>query len=109
MRLQDDLLKGLERNGWSVTRRKEDLDWWAHEIWTLKSQWSPQRFTLFLTFLTDPQPGNPEPFCEVGTCRQFPADRFEAAGEPSLMMTPRWLEALPQFIAAVDALRQSTA
>jgi hypothetical protein len=107
MSLPDSLLERLEQSGWAVTRRKDDLPWWAHEVWTLESQWSPHGFTLFLTFLTDPQPGNPNPFCEVGTCRTFPENRSEAAGEPVLMMTPRWVEELPPFVAALGALRQA--
>jgi hypothetical protein len=107
VRLQDDLLKHLERNGWSVTRQKEGLEWWAHEIWMLASQWSPHGLTLFLTFLTDPEPGNPNPFWIIGTSWKHPENRSEACGEPSLKMSPTWIQDLPQFVAGLNALRQA--
>jgi hypothetical protein len=106
MRLPDELLKRLEQDGWSVTRQHDGLEWWAHEVWTLESRWSPHGVTLFLTFLTDPQPGHPNPFWLIGTCPRLPQDRYEAGGEPCLMMTPRWEDALPDFVARLDALRR---
>jgi hypothetical protein len=109
--LQDDLLKHLERNGWAVTRRKGEPDWraWFHEIWILKSQWSPHGLTLFLTFLLDPQPGNPNPFMLIGTSFKLPENSPEASGEPSLTVTPNWRDDLPQFIAGLNTLRQAAA
>jgi hypothetical protein len=106
VKLQDSLLEELERHGWSVTRRKEDLEWWAHETWVLESRWSPHGFKLFLTFLTDPQPGNPNPFFKVGSSVKLPENRFEADREPCLRVTPSWLNDLPRFVADVNALRQ---
>jgi hypothetical protein len=108
LHLQEKLQKQLEQNGWSVTRQKGETDWraWFHEIWVLESQWSPHGFTLFLTFLTDPQPGNVNPFCTVGTSWNRPENRFEADGEPCLVVTPNWVEELPHFVAALNGLRR---
>ena len=74
MRLQDELRQQLDRSGWDVTRRAGERDHraWYREVWTLESRQSPRGFTLYLTFLTDPQPGNPNPFWLVGTSRRFP-------------------------------------
>src|SRR5438270_13193324 len=105
VRLQDDLLKQLEQRGWSVTRRQEGLESWAHEIWTLQWRWSPSGLILFLTFLTDPQPGNANPFWMIGTSRREPTDRFEAQGEPRLQVTPYWVDELPRFVTEVDWMR----
>jgi hypothetical protein len=111
MRLQDDLLKNLERSGWTITRRVAEQDWqaWFHEIWVLESCWSPHGFTLFLTFLVDPQPGNPNPFWLIGTSFKVPENSSEAHGEPILMVTPNWKNDLPQFVAGLNTLRQSAA
>ena len=111
MRLQDELLKKLERNGWAVTRRKgeQDLPAWFHEIWVLESCWSPYGFRLFLTFLIDPQPGNPNAFWLIGTSLKLPEKSSEANGEPSLRVTPNWINDLPKFVAGLDALRQAGA
>jgi hypothetical protein len=108
LHLQEILLKQLERNGWSVTRQKGEPAWraWFHEIWVLDSRWSPHGFTLFLTFLTDPEPGNANPFYIVGTSVKHPENRFEADGEPRLEVTPAWVNELPQFVAALNGLRR---
>jgi hypothetical protein len=109
VRLQDDLLNHLDHEGWAVIRRKREQDWWYHEIWVLESRWSPQGFTLFLSFLTDPQPGNPNPFWLIGTSSKPPENRSEAHGEPSLMVTPNWGNDLPQFVADLSSLRRAAA
>lgn len=109
MRLQSELLKGLQKSGWDVMRHAGRGDYlaWYQEVWALESRRSPRGFTLFLTFLTDPQPGNANPFWLIGTSRLFPQSKSEANGEPSLLMTPRWEQDLPLFMAALEALRQA--
>ncbi len=111
MRLQDDLLKYLEQTGWKVTREKGEHNFraWYHEIWILESRWSPHSFTLFLTFLTDPQPGNPNPFWAIGTSSSLPVNIREAVGEPSLIITPLWMYELPHFVAGLTGLRELAA
>ena len=111
MRLYDDLLKYLERSGWDVARHAGEQNYlaWYLEIWTIDSRWSPHGFTLFLTFLLDPRPGGTNPFWAIGTCSKFPEHRTEAFGEPSMLMTPNWINDLPQFVDRLNALRQSAA
>jgi hypothetical protein len=111
VRLQDDLLKRLEQKGWMVTRRKEEPDYraWYHEIWAIESRQSPEGLTLFLTFLTDPQPGNPNPFWVIGTSRELPENSSEASGEPTLTVTPNWINDLPRFVDRLNARRQAAA
>src|SRR6266446_5184567 len=90
-----------------MVRRHKGLESWAHEIWTLESRWSPSGLILFLTFLTDPQPGNANPFWMIGTSRREPTNRSEAMGEPSLQVTPNSVGELPRFVVKLDALRKS--
>jgi hypothetical protein len=107
MRLQDDLLRLLGESGWDVTRWKGEQDHrsWFDEIWSLESRRSPRGFALFLTFLVDPEPGNPEPFWLIGTSSKRPENCSEAQGEPCLKITPNWVNELPHFVADLDALR----
>jgi hypothetical protein len=111
VRLQDELLKNLEQQGWSVQRRPGEADWsaWFHEIWVLESRWAPRGFTRFLTFLADPQPGNANPFWVIGTSSKLPESSGEADGEPRLMVTPAWKDELSQFITGLNSLRQAVA
>jgi hypothetical protein len=107
VRLLGELLKQLQNAAWDVTRHagKANHRAWYHEIWALESRRSPRGFTLFLTFLTDPQPGNPNPFYFIGTSGRFPESAADASGQPTLAMTPCWEQELPRFVAALDAFR----
>jgi hypothetical protein len=109
VRFPRELLTELQKSGWDVTRHAGEANHlaWYHEVWALESRRSPRGFTLFLTFLTDPQPGNPNPLWLIATSRRFPESAAEAEGEPSLALTPRWEQELPRFVAALDALRQA--
>jgi hypothetical protein len=51
------LIRKLAEHGWDVTSRDRDVEWWAQEIWTVESVWAPHGFTVFLTWLIDPQKG----------------------------------------------------
>jgi hypothetical protein len=42
-----------------VVARTSEVEWWADEQWRLESSWSPVGFTVFLTFLVDPQHDGP--------------------------------------------------
>ena len=50
------LLEQLPRHGWEVISIETDeLDWWADEIWKIRSVWDSECPELFVTFLIDPQ------------------------------------------------------
>lgn len=52
----EKLANSLEEFGWKIERENVvDLEWWADEIWEIKSIWSPEGVTAFITFLVDPQ------------------------------------------------------
>jgi len=45
----------LNRFGWELAQiRVEELEWWADEIWELRSVWSPVGACAFVTLLVDP-------------------------------------------------------
>jgi len=54
---RDALITKLQTAGWRIDAvvGRDDLDWWAAAVWTLKSDWSPHDFTVLVTWLTDPQ------------------------------------------------------
>jgi hypothetical protein len=52
---QEIIRRGLERTGWEVIGEiTTDLDWWADEVWMIRSLWSPQDCVAYITFLVDP-------------------------------------------------------
>jgi hypothetical protein len=102
------LIEKLSEHGWRVIGREcDDLDWWADEIWTVESEWSPRGFTVFLTWLVDPQWDDHRPpgqaVWAVGTCLRLPADRLAAEGEP-LMLIKHWPRELARFLAGLSGL-----
>jgi hypothetical protein len=105
----NELLKQLAENGWSVVRREQnDLDWWADEIWEIRSEWAPNGLTIFLTFLVDPQWDDHRKKAEgvwaVGTSLMRPTNRDEAEGDP-LVPFKRWAKELGGFIRGLSDLR----
>ena len=56
-----ELLNQLAEHGWDVEHIENavsegpKLEWWADEIWILRSVWSPQDCRAYVTFLVDPQ------------------------------------------------------
>jgi hypothetical protein len=73
----------LEVSGWNLEKIHEaDLEWWADEIWELKSRWSPEGVSSFITFLVDPQHEGVrrkgQAVWAAGSCAKFPKSRFEA-------------------------------
>jgi hypothetical protein len=96
------MLTALSKHGWRVVNRQQkDLEWWADEIWTVESEWSPHGLTVFLTWLRDPEGHR---VWAVGTCLQSPSSRDEAEGEP-LMSINHWPRDLPEFLVGLQTLR----
>ena len=66
----------LSSNGWKiVTRDAENLEWWADEQWVIESEWSPQGFRLWLTFVIDPM-------CAEPRLKGMSVDEVVASNEP---------------------------
>ena len=43
-------------HGWDIEELDDDnLEWWADEMWLLKSHWRPQNKIAYITALVDPQ------------------------------------------------------
>lgn len=107
---RDDLKQRLEEDGWQVIEEDNTkLDRWASEIWRVESVWSPQGFSLWLTFLVDPQasPENPkdENLWAVGTSRKLPLDQQSAQGKPLLTFGQGWGTRTSQFMSEIARIR----
>src|SRR4051812_35046115 len=97
-----DLISKLAERGWEVVHRERDNEWWADEIWTVESVWAPQGFTVFVTWLIDPQ--DEKTVWGVGASPERPADRLDASGAAS-MSIKRWPRDVPGFLTSLDKLR----
>ncbi len=105
-KFHDRLFARLSQDGWTISIHDEGLEWWVHEVWALKSIWSPRGFLLYLTFLVDPQPGSVEPFERLHCGFNWPENRLEPGDGPS-MLFPEWPENLDQFVSELNELRSS--
>jgi hypothetical protein len=100
----------LEVNGWDLVREHtQDLEWWADEIWELKSRWSPTEALAFVTFLVDPMCAQNrrrgEGVWAVGCSPCFPRNKQEAASGDTLSLKAS-KEEIEEFVEVVDSLRK---
>jgi hypothetical protein len=94
----------LAEHGWLVRERQESMSWWATEVWTLESEWSPRSARAFLTLLVDPMQSGVGRVWAIGASRRPPVDRSQVWAA-FLSLGHGWQEDLGPFVAAVDALR----
>lgn len=111
---REDLLNRLEKEGWKVVIQDDYFcDWWASEIWHIESLWSPQDFTLWLTFLVDPQAPihcvKHENVWAVGASGTFPSDRLEASDKLCLSLGKGWKDNASGFLSDLSRLRREAA
>ena len=100
-----DLVRKLADRGWEVTQHdRDDVEWWADEIWTVESVWAPQGFTVFVTWLIDPMDN--VTVWGVGASIERPTGRLEASAA-ACMSINRWPRDVPDFLTALDALRDA--
>ena len=99
-----DLIRKLADRGWAVVQRDRDVEWWADEIWTVESLWAPNGFTVFVTWLIDPMDN--VTVWGVGAALERPVGRPEASAA-ACMSINRWPRDVPDFLAALAALREA--
>lgn len=110
--LTQKLADYLELDGWNVSAMSSgDLEWWADEIWELRSLWSPLGLTAFMIFLVDPM-WNGERMKGQGVwavtiCSQLPRDRMEAEKGAMIRVHASKSE-IEKFIEQVDKLRSAS-
>lgn len=102
----------LSSAGWSVEERQtEDLEWWADEIWVIRSEWHPTDFRLFLTFLVDRMhEGNRakgEAVCELEATRDPPMYGHPDENAVSLRLLPKFERGLKRFLDEIGEVRNS--
>lgn len=105
---QRELINRLTHLGWEiVSQQRNDLEWWADEIWTVESVWSPHGFRVYLTFLVDPHPPSTGVWA-VGASSEWPANHWQAQ-DRGLAGRSTWPHDLPVLIAALSDLRAQAA
>jgi hypothetical protein len=100
----------LDGEGWDINRvHVADLDWWADEIWELRSRRSPEGVSAFITFIVDPQHeglrSKGQAVWGVGVCATMPVSRREAESLGTVALNMIGKREVEAFIERVGALR----
>jgi hypothetical protein len=108
---QTDLLEQLSEVGWELAGMEELDQWWADEIWRMRSIWSPQSAQFFLTFLVDPQlelhrkRNAGEGVWAVLASSSLPTRWQASKGEFTFSLGYGWADRLKDFVASVSVFR----
>lgn len=105
-----ELLNQLPSYGWSVVGIEEEyLEWWADEMWSIESAWSPVGCRAYLTFLVDPQSSSSrkkgEAVWAVKASRVKPGKWLPGEDEFVLDIGRGWKEELPDFLHKLSVFR----
>jgi len=110
---QQALLDALIATGWELAQTEELHEWWADDVWLMRSVWSPQGCQFYLTFLVDPQADRQrkrgEMVWAVKASATLPKGWQQADGEFTFSLGHGWAERLSGFISDVSRFRQDGA
>lgn len=95
--------------GWNVVAEEQNLEWWADEIWSLESVWSPVGCPTYITFLVDPTAESNRRQREAvwAVCASItkPNDRLSAEQGFILSLKQGWEQRLPELFNYLEVLR----
>jgi hypothetical protein len=102
----------LSSAGWCIEdRQTEDLEWWADEIWVIRSEWHPTDFRLFLTFLVDPthegHRAKGQAVWALEATQDMPKEGHPDENAVRLQLIPKFERGLEQFIDEIGEVRNS--
>ena len=101
----------FEVYGWDlICTHTQELEWWADEIWQLRSRWAPEGAEVFVTFLVDPMSeGNGRKrrgVWGVGCTASYPHTREHAEHKGVLRLNASKSE-VEKFVELVNRFRTS--
>ncbi len=102
----------LDSAGWCVEEREtENLEWWADEIWVIRSEWHPTNFRLFLTFLVDRthegHRAKGQAVWALEATENMPKVGFPDENAVHLKLNPNFESGLEKFIDEIGVVRDS--
>ena len=90
---------------------EENLDWWADEMWSLRSHWHPNKQCGYVTALVDPQheglrKKGHKVWC-YGLSVNIPSSVEEAQSYGSLLLGKSFKNKVEEFVDKVVEIRDS--
>jgi hypothetical protein len=111
---QKGLLNALAVAGWELAGTEEIHEWWADDVWLMRSISSPQSAQFYLTFLVDPQ-AEPhrrrqkgESIWAVKASAALPTRWQDSDAELTFSLGHGWTERLNGFVSHVSRFRKHT-
>lgn len=111
---QQGLLDALAEGGWEFAGTEELHEWWADDVWCMRSVWSPRGQRFHLTFLVDPQLDlhrqrkKGEGVWAVSASAGLPVSREQSDGQLLFSFGRGWAERLPRFVSDVSKFRHES-
>ncbi len=103
---QNGVREQLEKHGWEIVKITDiNLEWWADEVWLLKSTWSPHGCLVFLTFVVDPQWDGPRKKGQGIWAVTAALEEPQQWSDVTLSLGRGWEKQLPEFFTALSKLR----
>ena len=107
---EQKMMDYLECDGWDIDRvNKDDLEWWADEIWVLNSNWSPTGSVAHITFLVDPMHEGSrkkgEAVWGLGCSKAYPASRQDAESCATISFGKSFKIKIMDFQLQMESLR----
>ena len=99
----------LTRSGWAISQADLTGDiWWAAEIWTLSSTWTPVGAEAYVTLLVDPMSDgrNPTDVWAVGVSAVLPHSHLDGA-MAHVPIKHRFDPAVKDVVALAQGVRAS--
>jgi hypothetical protein len=112
---QQGLFDSLAAAGWELAHVEELHEWWADDVWLMRSVWSPLGSEFYLTFLVDPltdlhrRRARGESVWAVKASPGLPTRWQESDGEFTFSLGHDWAERLSGFVSDVSRFRQTRA
>src|SRR5215217_5062206 len=100
---QQGLFDALTVAGWELAQVEELHEWWADDVWLMRSVWSPQGSQFYLTFVVDPQTDlhrrreKGESVWAVKASATLPTRWQQSDGEFTFSLGHGWTERLSGF------------
>src|SRR5690349_21003968 len=104
---QQVVLEALTSAGWELAAAEELHEWWADDVWRMRSVWSPQGQEFYLSLLVDPQLDlhrnrtRGEGVWAMKVSPTLPTQWQQAEGELTFSLGHGWLERLSGFVSEV--------
>jgi len=101
----------FEVEGWEhIDTYDVNQEWWADEIWKLKSHWSPEGTNAYITFLVDPECDHikrikGQEVWGAGISLHEPTTREEAESYGVIAFGSSFKKDIEVFLEKIDALR----